>query len=158
MRRSIRNGKLLCTVCPGHIETLGVISGQLACVQELLKAGGATTEEQMYQVLDTIYHVSDSEFVPMGSTINHIPSHTLVPVIKGHAVLLRSFVMILHLESTIQVYRCLTRLHDLRQIGVELFSLMRKLAMCRHCKLVGCWRKCSGGCCSTLLQRCLPDS
>ncbi|BDA44616.1 hypothetical protein COCOBI_06-0920 [Coccomyxa sp. Obi] len=68
---------------------------QLACVQELLIAGGAMTEKQMYRVLDTIYHVCDS------------------------------------------------------QVGAELFGLMRKLAMCRHCSLVGCWRKCSGGCCST---------
>lgn len=31
---------------------------QLACVQELLKAGGAMTEKQMHKVLDTIYHES----------------------------------------------------------------------------------------------------
>ncbi|BDA44618.1 hypothetical protein COCOBI_06-0940 [Coccomyxa sp. Obi] len=68
---------------------------QLACVQELLKAGGAMTEKQVYRVLDTIYHVSDT------------------------------------------------------QIGAELFGLMRKLALCHHCKVVGRWRKCSGGCCST---------
>ncbi|BDA44617.1 hypothetical protein COCOBI_06-0930 [Coccomyxa sp. Obi] len=80
-------------VLDGSASNMG--TKQLACIQELLKAGGEMTEKQMYRVLDTVYHISET------------------------------------------------------QIGAELFGLMRKLAQCRHCKLVGCWRKCSGGCCST---------
>lgn len=60
------HSEFLYSVCPGRMETIGVVFGQLACVQALLKGGGAMTEEQMYRVLDVIYQVSDNQVCAHG--------------------------------------------------------------------------------------------